>query len=38
MGLIRSAVVGVSVEDDDRKADVDVSYRLKSVNQKIPGL
>jgi hypothetical protein len=37
-GLIRSAVLGLSVNADGRKAQVDVTYRLKSVNRPIPGL
>jgi hypothetical protein len=36
--LIRSAVLGLSVNADGRKAHVDVTYRLKSVNRPIPGL
>lgn len=37
-GLIRSAVVGLTVDGKDGDARVDVTYRLESVNQAIPGL
>lgn len=37
-GLIRSAVVGLSVETEGKDLQIDVTYRLKSVNRPIPGL
>jgi hypothetical protein len=37
-GLIRSAVVGLTVEDDGDKIDLDITYRLASVNGPVPGL
>ena len=37
-GLIRSAVMGFSMEGDNETVDVDVTYRLKSVDRPIPGL
>ncbi len=37
-GLIRSAVVGLTVEAEGKKLAIDVTYRLKSVNRPIAGL
>lgn len=37
-GLIRSAVIGVSMKAAGEKIDFDVTYRLKNVNQTVPGL
>jgi hypothetical protein len=37
-GLIRSAVLALSIDAEGRKAHVDVTYRLKTVNRVIPGL
>lgn len=37
-GLIRSAVIGVSMETAGKKIALDVTYRLKSVNRTIPNL
>lgn len=37
-GLIRSAVVGFAVEQDGKKLQVDITYRLKNVNRAVPGL
>jgi hypothetical protein len=37
-GLIRSAVVGLAVEAEGKKLELDLTYRLKSVNQAIAGL
>lgn len=37
-GLIRSAVITLGMESDGKKADVELTYRLKSVNRAIPGL
>jgi hypothetical protein len=37
-GLIRSAVIGVSMEAAGEKIALDVTYRLKNVNRTIPGL
>jgi hypothetical protein len=38
MGPHRRAVLGLSIDADGRKAQVDVTYRLKAVNRAIPGL
>lgn len=37
-GLIRSAVVSLTVEADGKKAKVDFTYRLKATNTTVPGL
>ena len=37
-GLIRSAVVTMSMETEGKKADVEVTYRLTSTNRPIAGL
>lgn len=37
-GLIRSAVVGLSIENEGKEIDLDVTYRLAGVNRTIPGL
>jgi hypothetical protein len=37
-GLIRSAIVGLSVEAEGKELELDLTYRLKSVNQAIAGL
>jgi hypothetical protein len=37
-GLIRSAVITMSMEADGKKADLEVTYRLKSTNRAIAGL
>jgi hypothetical protein len=37
-GLIRSAVIGVTVKAAGEKVALDVTYRLKNVNRAIPGL
>jgi hypothetical protein len=37
-GLIRSAVIGVSMEAAGEKIALDVTYRLKNVNRTIQGL
>jgi hypothetical protein len=37
-GLIRSAVITMSLEAEGKKADVEVSYRLTSTNTGVPGL
>ncbi|HEX2293388.1 MAG TPA: hypothetical protein VHH55_08745 [Gaiellaceae bacterium] len=37
-GLIRSAVIGVSLEAGGKTVDLDLTYRLKHVNRAIPGL
>jgi hypothetical protein len=37
-GLIRSAVVGLTVEAEGKKAKIDVTYRLKSTNTAVAGL
>ncbi|HEX7256251.1 MAG TPA: hypothetical protein VF236_10020 [Gaiellaceae bacterium] len=37
-GLIRSAVVSVSLDAAGKKVDLDLTYRLKHVNRPIPGL
>jgi len=37
-GLIRSAVLGMSMEAEGKKADIELTYRLKSTNKGVPGL
>jgi hypothetical protein len=37
-GLIRSAVITLTMEAGGKKAKIDFTYRLKSTNTKIPGL
>jgi hypothetical protein len=37
-GLIRSALIGMSMEAEGKKADVTLSYRLKSTNKAVAGL
>jgi hypothetical protein len=37
-GLIRSAVVSLTIKADGKKAKVDFTYRLKSTNTTVPGL
>jgi hypothetical protein len=37
-GLIRSAVIGMSMEAEGKKADIELSYRLKSTNRAVAGL
>jgi hypothetical protein len=37
-GLIRSAVVSLTIEADGKKAKVDLTYRLRSTNTTISGL
>jgi hypothetical protein len=37
-GLIRSAVVGLSVEAEGKELKMDLTYRLKSINRPIAGL
>jgi hypothetical protein len=37
-GLIRSAVITMSVESQGKKADVELTYRLGSVNAGVPNL
>jgi hypothetical protein len=37
-GLIRSAIVGLAVEAEGKELKMDLTYRLKSVNQAIAGL
>jgi hypothetical protein len=37
-GLIRSAVVGLSVEAEGKRLQMDLTYRLKNVNRPIAGL
>lgn len=37
-GLIRSAVIGMSVEAEGKKADLELTYRLKSTNRAVAGL
>jgi outer membrane lipoprotein-sorting protein len=37
-GLIRSAVISMSMEAQGKKADVELTYRLDSTNTKVPGL
>jgi hypothetical protein len=37
-GLIRSAVLGMSIEAEGKKADIELTYRLKSTNKGVPGL
>jgi hypothetical protein len=37
-GLIRSAVIGVSMEAGGEKIALDITYRLKDVNRRVPGL
>jgi hypothetical protein len=37
-GLIRSAVVGLSVEAEGKELELELTYRLNSVNQPIAGL
>jgi hypothetical protein len=37
-GLIRSASVTMSMEADGKKADLQVTYRLKSTNRRVAGL
>jgi hypothetical protein len=37
-GLIRSAVIGMSMEAEGKKADIELTYRLKSTNRAVAGL
>lgn len=37
-GLIRSAVIGLSMKAAGKKIDFDITYRLKNVNKPVPGL
>jgi hypothetical protein len=37
-GLIRSAVVSLTIKADGEKAKIDFTYRLKSTNTTVPGL
>lgn len=37
-GLIRSAVITMSMEAEEKKADIELTYRLKSVNKAVAGL
>jgi hypothetical protein len=37
-GLIRSAVITMSMKAESKKADVELAYRLDSTNRKVPGL
>jgi hypothetical protein len=37
-GLIRSAVITMSMKAEGKKADVELTYRLDSTNRKVPGL
>jgi hypothetical protein len=37
-GLIRSALIGMSMEAEGEKADVTLAYRLKSTNKGVAGL
>jgi hypothetical protein len=37
-GLIRSAVITMSMEAEGKKADIELTYRLKSVNKAVAGL
>jgi hypothetical protein len=37
-GLIRSAVIGMSMEAEGEKADIELTYRLKSTNRAVAGL
>jgi hypothetical protein len=37
-GLIRSAVITLSMEADGKKADIEFTYRLKSTNRAVAGL
>jgi hypothetical protein len=37
-GLIRSAVITMSMEAQGKKADVELTYRLDSTNRAVPGL
>lgn len=37
-GLIRSAVLGMSMEAEGKKADIELTYRLKSTNRAVAGL
>lgn len=37
-GLIRSAVIRMSMEADGKKADIELTYRLRSTNQGVAGL
>jgi hypothetical protein len=37
-GLIRSALITMSMEADGKKADLEVTYRLKSTNRAVAGL
>jgi hypothetical protein len=37
-GLIRSAIVGLAVEAEGKELKMDLTYRLKTVNQAIAGL
>jgi hypothetical protein len=37
-GLIRSAVLGMSMEAAGKKADIELTYRLKSTNRAVAGL
>jgi hypothetical protein len=37
-GLIRSAVITMSMKAEGKKADMELTYRLDSTNTKVPGL
>jgi hypothetical protein len=37
-GLIRSAVIGMTMEAEGKKAKIELTYRLKSTNRAVPGL
>jgi hypothetical protein len=37
-GLVRSAVLTMSMEADGKKADIELSYRLRATNTAIAGL
>jgi hypothetical protein len=37
-GLVRSAVIGMSMAAEGKKADIEVTYRLKSTNRGVAGL
>jgi hypothetical protein len=37
-GLIRSALVTMSIEAQGKSADIEIMYRLRSTNKRVPGL
>jgi hypothetical protein len=37
-GLVRSAAITMAIEADGKKADIDVTYRLKTTNRAVAGL